>query len=188
MHESVLAFCARVIHPDEVRGKSVLECGSADINGSVKPQIMAMGPCRYVGVDMNAGPNVDVVSKVEHLPDDAQADLVVSCELLEHAEDWAGAFARMAALARETLVLTCRGPGFPFHNPPDHWRFVPSDLWRASVLCGLWPIHCCWDPQVPGVFLKAIRRDHMPFRDSRDAHFLGTMQQIQPLGAPGPRR
>lgn len=183
MHESVLAFCAKVIHPDEVRGKSILEVGSAYVNGSVKPQLVAMGPSRYVGVDLAPGPNVDVVSRVEHLPDEAQADLVVSAEMLEHAEDWAGAFARMAALARETLVLTCRGPGFPYHNQPDHWRFVPSDLWRAAVLCGLWPVACEWDPQVPGVFLKAIRRDAPPCPVDRG--ILGGLSKIQPMGAPG---
>jgi hypothetical protein len=152
-----------VILPSDVAGKSVLECGSAVINGSIKPQILALGPSRYVGVDLNAGPNVDVVCAVENLPADVDADLVVSCELLEHAQDWKAAFRRMAAAARETLVLTCRGPGFPRHNVPDHWRFTPSDLWRASLLCGLWPVYCGWDPQVPGVFLKAERRDIPPW-------------------------
>lgn len=162
MHESVLAFCSRVIHPGDVQGKSVLEVGSANVNGSVRPQIEAMGPVKYVGIDLAEGPGVDVVCPVEHLPADVDADLVISLEMLEHAQDWKAAFARMAAAARSTLVLTCRGPGFPYHNPPDHWRFVPSDLWRASLLCGLWPVYCGWDPQVPGVFLKAERRDVRP--------------------------
>lgn len=157
MHDSVLAFCRKVIHPDEVTGKTVLEVGSAYVNGSVKPQIVAMGPARYVGVDLAPGPNVDVVSAAEHLPDEAQADLVVSCEMLEHAEHWKDAFRRMCALARETLVLTCRGPGFPFHNPPDHWRFTPPDLAMAARACGMKVVACEPDPQVPGVFLKAVR-------------------------------
>jgi hypothetical protein len=118
---------------------------------------MAMGPARYVGVDLAPGPNVDVVCAAEHLPDECLADLVVSCEMLEHAENWKDAFRRMCALAGETLVLTCRGPGFPFHNPPDHWRFMPSDLAAAARLCGMKPVACEPDPQVPGVFLKAIR-------------------------------
>lgn len=184
MHDSVLHFCSRVIDPDEVRGKTILEVGSAYVNGSVKPQLVAMGPIRYVGVDLAPGPNVDVVSRVEHLPDDAQADLVVSCEMLEHAEDWTGAFARMAALTRETLVLTARGPGFPYHNPPDHWRFCPSDLWRAAVLCGLWPVACEPDPQVPGVFLKAVRRDVAPL--IRDSGCVLTFPTVLP--SPGGRR
>jgi len=159
MHDSVLKFVADVVRPEDVAGKSILECGAAVINGSVKPQLIAMGPASYTGVDLNPGQNVDIVSAVEDLPVDRQYDLVISCELLEHAERWVSAFRRMAQLVAPggKLVLTCRGLGFPFHNPPDHWRFEPSDLWRASVLAGLWPIVARQDPQVPGVFLVAER-------------------------------
>jgi hypothetical protein len=157
MHDSVLQFCSRVILPGEVAGKSVLEVGSAYVNGSVRPQIEALLPARYVGIDLAPGPGVDVVCPVEHLPADVDADLVVSCEMLEHAENWKAAFRRMASAARETLVLTCRGPGFPKHNVPDWWRFTPADLAEASRRCGMIPIICCPDPQVPGVFLKAVR-------------------------------
>jgi SAM-dependent methyltransferase len=168
MHESVLAFCAKVIGPDDVAGRSVLEVGSANVNGSVRPQIEAMGPARYLGLDLAAGPGVDLVCSrgVEEYAMTRVAgqlppayDLVVSCEMLEHAERWESAFRAMASLVAPggALVLTCRGPGFPFHNPPDHWRFTPSDLWRAAILCGLWPVAVAADPQAPGVFLRADR-------------------------------
>lgn len=157
MHDSVLKFVAKVVHPDEVSRKTILEVGSAYVNGSVKPQLMAMGPSRYVGVDLSPGKNVDVVCAAEHLPDECEADLVVSCEMLEHAEHWKDAFRRMCALARETLVLTCRGPRFPFHNPPDHWRFLPAELAMAARACGMKVVAAEPDPQVPGVFLKAVR-------------------------------
>jgi hypothetical protein len=157
MHDSVLQFVAAALVPADVAGKTVLEVGSAYVNGSVKPQIIAMGPSRYVGVDLAPGPNVDVVCAAENLPDEAEADLVVSCEMLEHAADWRAAFRRMCALARETLILTCRGPGFPFHNPPDHWRFTPADLETAARRCGMAVVRCGADPQVSGVFLKAVR-------------------------------
>lgn len=179
MHESVLTFCFQALGPAEVEGKSVLEVGSANVNGSVRPQIEAMKPRKYVGIDLAHGPGVDVVCAVENLPDDVDADLVVSCEMLEHAQDWKAAFARMARAARETLVLTCRGPGFPYHNPPDYWRFTPSDLWRASILCGLWPVYSAWDPQVPGVFLKAVRRDVRPLIADL-ACPLGTLPDVFP--------
>jgi hypothetical protein len=187
MHESVLAFCSRVITPADVQGKSVLEVGSANVNGSVRPQIEAMGPARYVGIDLAPGPGVDVVCPVEHLPADVDADLVVSCEMLEHAQDWKAAFARMASAARETLILTCRGPGFPYHNPPDYWRFVPSDLSLAALLCGLWPVYCSWDPQVPGVFLKAVRRDVKPLIKDMSMNLYG-LPDVLSSPVPGRRR
>lgn len=166
MHESVLAFAAEVISKEDVAGKSVLEVGSAMINGSVRPQIEALDPVRYLGIDLAPGPGVDEADPggIEHWrptlgKHPAQFGLVVSCEMLEHAERWVSAFRAMAQLVAPggKLVLTCRGLGFPFHNPPDHWRFEPSDLWRASVLAGLWPVVARQDPQVPGVFLVAER-------------------------------
>jgi SAM-dependent methyltransferase len=166
MHASVLKFCSDVIRPEDVAGRTVLEVGSAMINGSVRPQIEAFGPSRYLGLDLAEGPGVDLVcpNGIEEYSSTRIAgqlpplyDLVVSCEMLEHAERWISAFRAMAHLVAPggALVLTCRGPGFPYHNEPDHWRFEPSDLWRAAVLSGLWPTVCQHDPQVPGVFLRA---------------------------------
>lgn len=166
MHDSVLKFCSDVIRPEDVAGKSVLEVGSANVNGSVRPQIEAMNPALYVGVDLAPGPGVDEADAggIEHWrptlgKHPAQFDLVVSLEMLEHAERWVSAFRAMAQLVAPggALVLTCRGLGFPYHNPPDHWRFEPSDLWRAAVLSGLWPTVCQADPQVPGAFIRAER-------------------------------
>jgi SAM-dependent methyltransferase len=168
LHESVLAFVAEVVSRDDVAGKSVLEVGSANVNGSVRPQLEAMGPASYLGLDLAPGPGVDLVCSggieeyertriAGQLP--PRYDLVVSCEMLEHAERWQAAFAAMARLVAEggKLVLTCRGPGFPRHNPPDHWRFTTSDLWHAAILCDLWPTIVRADPQVPGAFLVAER-------------------------------
>jgi SAM-dependent methyltransferase len=163
MHQSVLDFVARTLTPEDVHGKSVLEVGSANVNGSVRPQIEAMGPSSYLGIDLAPGSGVDraVPGGVEDFQarESAPFDLVISCEMLEHAERWEKAFRAMAKLVAPggRLILTARGPGFPFHNPPDHWRFTPSDLWRASVLCGLWPWRCESDPQAAGVFLRADR-------------------------------
>lgn len=169
MHESVLQFVAKHIGPSQIKGKSILEVGSANINGSVRPQLEAMDPSLYLGIDLALGPGVDVVTRVEDFTD-GQFDLVISCEMLEHACDWRAAFRQMCHLTRDYLVLTCRGPGFPYHNPPDYWRFTPSDLWRASLACGMTPTVCTWDPQVPGVFLVARK---------------STLEDIVPLPSPG---
>lgn len=157
MHESVLQFVRNNLYPNEVKGKTVLEVGSAMINGTVRPLIEALGPSSYVGLDLKEGPGVDRVGAVESLnvATDA-ADLVVSCEMLEHAENWCEALESMCLLARETLILTARGPGFPHHNPPDHWRFRPHDLIRVIEACSLRVVTCVQDPQVPGVFVKAV--------------------------------
>jgi hypothetical protein len=156
MHESVLKFVMSALQPHEVAGKSVLEVGSYNVNGSVRPYIESLGPSRYLGIDICEGPGVDLVEDITTSSRNVSFDVVISTEMLEHAEDWYAALSRMQQLCNETLILTARGPGFPFHNPPDHWRFTCDDI-RRVLHPGVRICHLGPDPQVPGVFLKAVR-------------------------------
>ena len=63
----------------------VVEVGSRDVNGSVRP-IFAFCD-RYIGVDIAAGPAVDVVADFLAW-DFSGADCVVCAEVLEHAPEW----------------------------------------------------------------------------------------------------
>lgn len=161
MHQSVLDFVARVARPEMIAGKNVLEVGSLNVNGSARPLFEALGPKSYFGIDLMPGPGVDEASSVEGWRARCLAlpayDVVVSCEMLEHAQDWVAAFSACCALARETLILTARGPGFPYHNPPDYWRFSTGDMLQATIACGFEALAILNDPQVPGVFLLARR-------------------------------
>lgn len=155
MHESVIQFVSGCLYRNEVEGKSVLEVGSYNVNGSVRGLVMAYQPASYLGIDIAEGPGVDKVCPVT---DHYQVhDLVISTEMLEHAQNWQGSLRAMCDNTGETLILTARGPGFPYHNPPDYWRFRPHDLTRAVEYFGLKVVLCGGDPQVPGVFLKAVR-------------------------------
>lgn len=163
MHKSVHTFVALALGPSDVRGKTVLECGSYNVNGSVKPYITALSPASYVGTDMRDGPDVDVVCKTEELADTFTSDVVVSAEMLEHCENWEAAFKRMSELARETLIVTARGGNFPWHDyPGDYWRFSCEDMIDACRAVGFEPVMCVPDPQAPGVFLKAVRGTSEP--------------------------
>ena len=163
MHASVLEFVRSTIHPNEIRGARVLEVGSRNINGSVRDILLPMRPQTYVGIDLDAGAGVDHVCSVEDFCLKQQEygappwDYVVSCEMLEHAKFWESAFKAMSLLLRDegTLILTARGPGFPYHNPPDRWRFTCDDMIRACAKYGLNARFVQNDPQVPGVFLLA---------------------------------
>lgn len=160
MHDSVMSWIARVATPERIAGKSVLEVGSLDVNGSVRPMILARGPKSYFGVDVVEGPGVDAICQIgKYLTSLSfeDQDVVISTEMLEHAEHWEQAFHHMCLIAKETLILTARGLGFPFHNPPDYWRFQREDLEQATRLCGFRVLECIEDPQVPGVFLLAQR-------------------------------
>jgi SAM-dependent methyltransferase len=162
MHESVQAFVRKHIKRHHVEGGHILEVGSYDVNGSVRPYLESLGPKTYTGVDIVKGPGVDLVydpDAEEELPvNHSFYDLVISTEMLEHARSWKKALREMLlALSKKgLLLLTARGPGFPFHNPPDYWRFTPEDIRRAfsGALC---PLVCEPDPQVPGVFFLGSR-------------------------------
>lgn len=157
MHDSVLQFVTQALYRNEVEGKSVLEVGSYNVNGSVRGLIMAFRPTSYLGIDICAGPGVDEVHDISAGLGGTGYDLVISTEMLEHAERWEKALEAMCEATIETLILTARGPGFPRHNPPDYWRFRRDDLFRAVEGFGLRVTRCVEDPQVPGVFLKAVR-------------------------------
>jgi hypothetical protein len=53
----------------EIHGRSVIEVGALDVNGSVRGIVEALHPARYIGVDMQAGPGVDVMCDAGALVD-----------------------------------------------------------------------------------------------------------------------
>jgi hypothetical protein len=157
MHQSVLAFGASSITPEMVTGKTVLEVGSLNVNGSLRGYIEAMKPARYVGIDMLPGPGVDHVEDIADGSYEPLVDLVICTEMLEHAEDWRASVNNMKAALKPGgwLLLTTRSVGFPFHEyPGDHWRFSPADMRRIfadfDIRQGI-----ATDEQAPGVFVIA---------------------------------
>lgn len=109
----------------------VLDVGSFDVNGSLRPLIVERG-WEYVGTDMREGPNVDVVSSNPHdLPfEDNEFDVVMSASTLEHVErPWVlvPAMARVLRPGGMLVVYThCSWPYHPF--PQDFWRFFPETI------------------------------------------------------------
>ena len=77
---------------------SVLECGSYNVNGSVRGLFAA---CEYVGLDWRPGPGVDVVGLVHEYQPGRRFDTVVSTEMLEHDPHWRESVARMIELVSE---------------------------------------------------------------------------------------
>lgn len=153
-------FAYGALQGGEVAGKDVLEVGSLDVNGSVRPFVMARGPASYVGVDVVDGPGVDRVLDAVDLaatfgPD--SFDVVISTEMLEHAEDWQAAIANMVAVLRPggVLVWTTRSPGFAYHHPPDRWRYTQQAMAEILQRLLLEPLVVMDDPEYPGVFCKA---------------------------------
>lgn len=64
--------------------KSVLEIGSKDVNGSIRPLFDKV--TNYVGIDLVEGRSVDIVADAATFRIDAQFDTVVCMEVLEHTD------------------------------------------------------------------------------------------------------
>lgn len=161
-HTSVLTWAADAFGPDLVASKTVCEVGAYNVNGTVRPFIEDHEPESYLGVDIEAGPGVDLVADVGALPEQFPEGfgLVVSTEMLEHVADWREAIRSLVRLVAPggSLAISTRSPGFPYHPYPiDCWRYpVPlmAEILKAS---GLKVISCIPDPEQAGVFAIASK-------------------------------
>ena len=115
-HVEQVDFCLRVRErwPHLFQNKRVLDCGSLDINGNNR-YLFAGGS--YVGVDIFAGPNVDIVLRI-HEVKGGPFDVVISTECLEHDEFSELSIGRMIHLLTDggILIITCATTGRPEHG------------------------------------------------------------------------
>ena len=144
---------------EDVRGKSVIEVGSLDVNGSLRSIAEAFDPSSYTGVDIQMGRGVDLVCDACEVLNRFGAetfDVLISTELLEHVRDWRKVISNFKQILKPNgvLLLTTRSRGFPFHDYPfDFWRYEISDLQSLFSDFIIEAIES--DPLKPGVFMKA---------------------------------
>jgi SAM-dependent methyltransferase len=133
MNTFVLLFAIRNLKREEIEGKRIIEIGSCDVNGSVRPFVESHRPREYIGTDIKSGSGVDVVCDFKDLVSkfgQESFDIVVSTEMLEHVRDWRNAVHIMKQLCKSggIIVLSTRSPGFIYHGYPwDFWRFAIKD-------------------------------------------------------------
>lgn len=142
MHPDAYQFVQRTVQGRNLSGAWVLEFGSYDVNGSVRPLFAACE--HYIGMDRRPGPGVDLVGRAQ----DNQAapfayDIVVCCETAEHDPDVPGliAAARRALVPGGLFIFTAAGPGRKPHGcdggdvGDEHYANIfPEDLrdWLAD--------------------------------------------------------
>lgn len=160
MHDSVQAFVQQVLGAQQVTGKSVLEVGAYDVNGSVRPYLESLAPRTYLGVDAEEGPGVDRVANCERLASEIHErfDVVVTTEMMEHVRDWKACVDQLITVVAPggLLVITTRSHGFPYHaHPEDHWRYTYDDMRVIASTYGLIDVTIENDLERPGVFMVA---------------------------------
>lgn len=156
-----IQFALDHIHREDIYGKSVIEVGSCNVNGSFRDHVRYFSPASYLGVDAHPGPGVDQVCMAEQLIETFGAerfDLLISTEMLEHVRDWPVIVTNMKQLLKPqgAIVITTRSFGFPFHGyPDDYWRYETEDI--QAIFADFYIRALMPDPSEPGVFLKAVR-------------------------------
>lgn len=115
-------------YADALAQPLILDLGAQDVHGSLRS--VAPPAARYVGVDMVAGPGVDIVLADPYvLPfETGSVDVVVSTSCLEHAEFfWLTLLEVMRVLKRRGVAYLNMPSNGAFHRyPVDCWRFYPD--------------------------------------------------------------
>ena len=138
MHDRARNFVGRVkIHFPRffVNNYTVLDCGSLDINGTCRD---LFEPCRYTGVDVHQGPNVDRVGTVHMMVKPTERyGVVMSLEMLEHDPFWPKSLARMFEVLRPDgiMIITCASINRPEHGtarttPEDNPHWTVDDEYK----------------------------------------------------------
>ena len=158
MHPSVDKYTKQVITKDIVKGQDVLEVGSMNVNGSIRPHIMSLSPNSYIGLDFRSGPEVNLVLDIKDLPKEqyGKYGLVASAEALEHVEYWKKAIHKIKSATKEGghIFITTRSSGFPIHGyPNDYWRFSLDDMKHIFSDCKILDLQTDWEQS--GVFMLA---------------------------------
>jgi len=157
-NKACMEFGKNHLKEEDVRGKSIIEVGSLDTNGSLRPIADTFGPRSYIGVDIQMGRGVDFICDAYDLLNRfgvGQFDAIISTEVLEHVRDWRKVINNFKHVLNPNgvLLFTTRSRGFPFHGYPfDFWRYEISDI---QVIFSDFIIEAIEkDYLSPGIFVK----------------------------------
>jgi SAM-dependent methyltransferase len=144
MHKSaynnIENYTDRFLKKIEGKQAKILDVGSMDVNGTLKPIFKNRG-WQYTGIDISAGKNVDIVLSNHYkypFPDNT-FDAAVSSSCFEHDE--------MFWLTFKEVVRVIKDGGYFFLCAPykDGIHRVPVDCWR--FLPDGYKALCKWEPQ-----------------------------------------
>lgn len=120
--------------------RRILDIGSMNINGSLRDHARAGD--EYVGVDMAAGPGVEIVLDDPYVMPftDRHFDAVVATSVFEHARFFWVLFVELARVCKDNgfIYLNVPSNGMFHQYPHDFWRFYPD----AGLALTSWAAHC----------------------------------------------
>ena len=133
MHYSSLVKMAQFAMEHDQEGKTVIDIGSLDINGTYRDLFPRS---TYIGVDKVKGPNVDVIMDSKEWEELSNVDIVISGQTLEHVADIPKLMTSIFnVLKTDGLLIIC---GNEKEGTRAHWQgYHKHDLWfeGETLLC-----------------------------------------------------
>ena len=146
---------------DLTDGKTVIDVGSYDVNGTYRPLFTSS---RYVGADIRPGPNVDVIVDSPEWHALKGADAIVTGSTFEHVEDAPKLMEQMYEVLAPGGVLCVQVPSCgPKHDYPNWYRnYSAGDMASLMEMAGFTVLHTEIDPHPEFMFCTAIARKYVP--------------------------
>lgn len=148
-------------YASELRNASLLELGSYNVNGTARDFIHVKS---WVGIDIQAGPCVDVVCYAAETQFDKDAfDVVLSSSMLEHDPDWGlSLIHNLQWLKPGGLLLVSWGAEGNLPHPPFPWEVVPvREMHKWASDNNLEVLDARWQnnyDNTPGVYCMVMRK------------------------------
>lgn len=148
MHPTAYKNCGKFAEKYCYKGMKVLDVGSMDVNGTVKPIFEG---CDYVGMDISDGKNVDVVQEPWIFPfNDNSFDVVVSTSCLEHDPKFWLTVQEMMRVSRKMIYINVPSAQKYHAYPVDCWRFLADSMEALAGLSDEWRlVETYIDSQMP---------------------------------------
>jgi SAM-dependent methyltransferase len=144
-------------HLAAYRGKPlrILDVGAMNVNGSYR-ELLTDANWQYTGVDMAAGPGVDLVLPSPYDWSGLQSacyDVVISGQAFEHIEyPWVTILEVSRVLKPGGIVcVIAPSGGYEHRYPVDCWRYYPDGMAALARWADLDVVSCItdWSPQEP---------------------------------------
>jgi len=155
--------------PEQSTSKlSVLDIGSYNVNGSYK-DLFDPEKFEYTGLDIESGPNVDIVVKNPYVWEEVETDsfdIVISGQTFEHAEFFWVTMSEMTRVLKKDGLLCVIAPNVlqEHRYPVDCYRFYSDGMIALCRYVSIEPLHAhtnCAPANADAVWYSNAQTDTM---------------------------
>ena len=162
--------------PEKFTGCRVLDIGSLDINGNNR---YLFTDYKYIGVDIGAGKNVDIVCRGHEFKDNEGFDIVISAECFEHDEFWKDTIKNCINLTKPggIFLFSCATTGRPEHGTK---RTSPQDSPFTSEIENDYYMNLTEKDVVDKIDMSQFSEYHFQARETwpQDLYFYGIKKPL----------